>query len=189
MHKLKFIGLGLIIVLLYGCREQVDPFELDILLNNGLEEGSGQTPAGWWVSSGPYTTDWVDTESYEGNSSITIKSFASSPNFGFYAQSIDDFEKGRLLKLSAWIKLENVVGEGVSIAIRGDDDSPNQSAEYFYTSQNSQLITGDEDWKRYTITTQDPVPESITQLTIYLILLPNTTGEAFFDSITLEYLD
>ena len=47
-------------------------------------------------------------------------------------------------------------------------------------------ITGTFDWKEQSIK-MTKVGENIKSLTVYLVYLPNTTGEVYFDDISLTY--
>jgi hypothetical protein len=78
-------------------------------------------------------------------------------------------------------------GTGASIAIRGDDTfPPSGSAEQFVTTQAITPISGTFAWTEYTIKLDD-VETATRSLTVYLMILPNTTGEAYFDDVSLSF--
>ena len=83
------------------------------------------------------------------------------------------------------IKSVNLDGQGVYIAIRGDDTAPpSGSAEAFATTQGNEQISGTFDWKKFDVTL-DKVPSDIKSLTFYLIYGTKTSGSVFFDDVSL----
>ena len=93
-----------------------------------------------------------------------------------------------MLDLPAMIKLENVVSDdtGVSLVIRGDDDS---NQVFFYTTQGDIPILGDQDWAKYSIDMKSAIPENVTNILVFLVLTRNAKGVAYFDDITLETIN
>src|SRR6185436_3602573 len=91
---------------------------------------------------------------------------------------------GKNITLKAKIK-GNLTGIGASIAIRGDIESPaDGGAEQFATTQDQTPITGSSDWQDYSVTLVN-INSNIKTITVYLLLLPNTTGEVYFDDLSL----
>ena len=81
----------------------------------------------------------------------------------------------------------NLIGEGISIVIRGDNTvHPTGTAEQFVTTQGSSPISGTFDWTDYGVKLAN-VDASTQSLTVYLVYLQNTTGEVYFDDISLTY--
>ncbi len=172
---------------LFAC--QPEPvLEPDLLTNNDFEE-SDNDYTGWFANNSAGAVAISREEARSGDQSIVLRSLASGNNISFIAQNFRDFEPGKKVKLSAFIKLEELEGEGLSIVVRGDTDDPNPSAEWFHTTQGRVLITGDHKWEEYTLTTDDVIPASITNLTVYIVYLPNTSGSAWVDDISLNYVD
>jgi hypothetical protein len=89
------------------------------------------------------------------------------------------------ITLNVYIKAVGLLGQGVFIAIRGDDAAtPTGNAEAFVTTQGHQQINGSFDWKNF-IVTMDKVPANIKSLTFYLIYSSNTSGTVYFDDVSL----
>ena len=183
---LMFLAPG--IVLFNGCSEdEAQPGQL--LTNNDVEAGSGR-PNNWWNHTGEdkYNVDWADQESFSGSRSLAISTqTADSADFAFWAQTIStNLPRGRDVTLNVKIK-SNLIGEGVSIAIRGDDAvQPTGRAEQFATTQDTSPISGSFDWAEYSVRLAN-VDASTQSLTVYLIYLESTTGEVYFDDISLTY--
>lgn len=176
------------ILLITGCSE--DEIEPRQLIKNGDVEIGSIAPNNWWNNKGSDTflLNWSDQESFSGNKSLRISAQTADPdNFAFWAQTIStDLPTGEDVTLSAKIK-GDLIGEGVSIVIRGDDTvEPSGVAEQFVTTQGTSPISGVFDWEDYSVKLGN-IDASTQSLTIYLLYLENTTGEARFDDISLTY--
>ncbi len=174
-------------ILLSSCEKDED-FIAGFLNNGSVEMGTG-TPDDWFLSTGnnSYDVVWTDEDSYSGDNSLRISTGTqNSSDFAFWAQSFNsDIPFGESVTLSVWIKGE-LTGNGVSIAIRGDDTETIQgSAEQFVSTQGASSITGNFDWTQYSITL-DSIDADIKILTVYLIFLTETTGTVYFDDIQLQ---
>jgi hypothetical protein len=173
----------------FSCSKK-DPALIQLLTNNDMETG-GIQPSGWNYYSptdsilGSWTTSAASspTHSLEISRSTTI----DSPKFGYWQQGYSSTIPTRKnLALSVKIKGANLLGYGAAIAIR--TDNPTTMTGYalqFSTTQNSTRIIGTFDWTTYTVklTNVDPTAKFIT---IYLLLLSNTTGTAYFDDANLN---
>jgi len=159
-----------------------------LLTNNDFEE-SDNDYTDWFANNLSGTVAISREESRSGKQSIILRSLASGNNIGFIAQEFREFEVGSKLKLSAFVKLKELEGDGLAIVVRGDTDDANATAEWFHTTQSKVLITGTHDWMEYTLTTDDIIPASITRLTVYIVYLTNTSGSAWVDDISLNYVD
>ena len=193
--KSKTILLVLSTILLFsGCKkdEEGQPTPTGIVLSNtGAEQGSGGMPDDWWFRNGPYQVGWTSEEAFEGDNSIKITSDSSDDDdFGFWAiSSTEGIEEGRRLRLQVSVKTVGVEGEGASIVIRGDDTTtPQGSAELFISTQGDIYIGGTSDWKDYSVDLEDFISPTIQSITVYLVLLPNTSGTVYFDNIRLTYI-
>lgn len=194
MKYLTWIILASIFFL--GCNKEDDdggtpgptgPIEL---ANTGLEDINNGLPVGWWSNPGPYELFTTDTTAFNGAYSAGLTSNDSTAqDFGFWAQTItDNIQVDKKLRLRVNIRAENVVGEGASIVIRGDNTLvPQGPAELFITTQDDLYIGGTHNWKEYRVALEDPITSDIQSITVYVILLPNTSGTIFFDDIILEY--
>ncbi len=158
-------------------------------LSNGNMESGNYSPDNWWyatANSSLFKFAW-DTGAYlSANHSLKISSEGSKEQFAFWAQTISASELiGKKVTLNVNIKAAELTGEGVYIAIRGDDSlTPAGSAEVFVTTQGNKQISGSFDWKNFSVTL-DNIPSDIKYLTFYLIYGLNTSGAVYFDDISL----
>ena len=171
--------------------DPANPDVIQLLINSSVEAGS-QRPNKWFANTnnGNYVTAWSSEHAFSGTKSLKITSDNDVGEFAYWYQSFnDDIPYGRRLKLSSMIKLENVDpnSEGVSIAVRGDDDLG--KSVFFYTSQGDIPIHGNEDWKSYSIEMKSNIPEDVSKLWVFLILLNDTKGTVYFDDIKLETIN
>ncbi len=179
------------------CKNSTEPdlFEpfpgIQILNNSNVEEGSG-SPNNWlfWPSSNQsYSGARTRDQAFSASQSLRIHSNHITTTSGsFWAQTIvSDIPVGKSLTLKAWIKLENVVGKGIALAVRGDNTTaPTDSAEVFSSTEENIVISGTEDtWIPYTVTLP-AVPADIKSIVVYLLFLPETSGTVYFDDITLH---
>lgn len=184
--------------LFFGCKKEDDEMIVEpapsvpiVLTNTGIElvDNAG-IPIDWWYRAGPYDLFTTDTTAFNGNQSAGLTSSDStSADFGYWAQSTsENIQSGRKLRLRVNIKTENVIGEGASIVIRGDDaPAPAGNAELFESTEGDIFIGGTHNWKEYRVTLERPISPSIQSITVFVVLLPYTTGTVFFDDVILEY--
>lgn len=180
-------------LLLISCsKEDTDieePTVNELLSNGNLEIGSGG-PLGWFRSAPCPDTgiSWTEEEAFSHLKSLKISnSTLESECFSFWGQTLDtDIPTGKSLTLRVRIKGQ-LEGDGVSIAIRGDD-TPEISGigEQFATTQGVSPISGTFDWTTYSLNLGTVEP-TIQSLTVYLIYLSNTTGTVFFDDVSLGF--
>ena len=116
---------------------------------------------------------------------IQCDSVINDEIFYYYVQSIDPsgISTGSRIILSAQVKTENLIGEGLSIALRGDDDQGNRV--FFETTQGSQLIIGTQDFTKYSVSLED-YPGGASIILAFLVYLPETTGTVYLDDISLS---
>ena len=161
-----------------------------LLLNGDMEAGTA-TPDVWWTGGTPgqdFELGWADGVAATGSRSLTVRDAnGATDSFAFWAQSLDIANPvGMTFELSASIKLNGVTGEGLSIAIRGDDLSLNNgSAEVFATTQGHMAIDGTQDWTTYTVELS-LLPAEIDRITVFFVYLPTNTGTAHFDDAILS---
>ena len=161
---------------------------VDQLLTNGDMEGAEN--AGWWKSynADEYDLAYTTAESVSPDNSLKISSDRDQgSSFAFWGQTVPVYNPINMeLTLTASIKLDQVTGEGVSIAIRGDDAYPmTGSAESFASTQGRLTLDGTADWQTVQIKLHD-MPSDIKAVTVYLILLPHATGTVHFDDVVLS---
>ena len=186
LQFLIFLAFG--IFLITGCSE--DEIESRQLIKNGDVETGSITPNNWWNGKGSDTflLNWSNQESFSGNKSLRISAqTADTEEIAVWAQTIStDLPSGMDVTLRAKIK-GDLSGEGVSIVIRGDDTVElSGRAEQFATSQQTSPISGNFEWSEFSIKLAD-IDATTKSLTVYLIFLENTTGEVYFDDISLTY--
>jgi len=183
---LKFVILA--IFLMTSCnKDDVQPGQL---ITNGDVETGSSTPNGWWLSNGQgnYDVTWSDTESFSPGKSLEISTQTSeSTVFAFWAQTITtNLPIGKSVTLKVKVK-GNMKGDGISLVIRGDNTiQPDGVAGQFVTTEGTSPISGNFDWTDYSVRLGS-VEAGTQSLTIYLLYLPNTTGEVYFDDISLEF--
>ena len=161
------------------------------LLSNGdMEAGDSGVDSWWWgtASSSDFSIGWSYEQAHSGARSLFIReATGGSESFAYWGQSMDVVNPvGMTFQLSVSVKLDSLQGEGVSIAIRGDDSSlDNGFAEVFATTQGREVIDGTGDWATYTVELHH-VPAGVDRITIYFVYLPTNTGMAYFDDATLS---
>ena len=158
------------------------------LVNGNMESGN-YSPDNWWFGSADnslFSFKWDSSEYLSADHSLNISSDNSGDKFSFWAQTISANElSGKKLTLNANIKAVSLDGDGVYIAIRGDDSNPpSGSAEVFATTQGNKKISGTFDWKKFNVTLEN-VPSEIKTLTFYLIYGTKTSGSVYFDDVSL----
>ena len=168
-------------------------YPINILENGHVEQGS-EKPSVWYakiIGHNQYEISWATEQHCSPDHSIKIKldTLRDSDSFSFWQQSVTLGIPAQIeFELTAHIKIEDVTGNGIAIAIRCDDElRPSGMAEAFYSTQGRFLLTGTEDWIEHTITTAD-IPMDTKCITVYLIFLPQTTGTVYFDDIALNMI-
>ena len=159
---------------------------------NGDAELGVNSPDNWWVGAGSsdkFDIHW-DSDNYLSPShSLAISSDDSGDKFAFWAQTfLASDVAGKKIKVNVFAKADNLTGDGIYVAIRGDDTNvPSGSAEAFVTTQAKVAYNGTFDWKEISIT-MDTVPTDIKSITVYLIYGTNTSGKVYFDDLSLDIL-
>ena len=126
----------------------------------------------------------VNSVSASSSHSLSITSSeAKSDGFSFWRLDItpSDIHVGAPLELTVKVRVTNVTGNGVYVALRGDDNSNNI---FFESTQGVQTINGTADFNTYTVKL-DSYPEGVKHVYIFLILDASSTGSANFDDISL----
>jgi hypothetical protein len=191
MNSLKtapiFLTCLLFIVLSFTSCKEDEIQSNQLVVNGNLEQGS-TSPDGWWSNSANpdnFNFIWTEDESFSGNKSISISTqTADASEFAYWGQTINNnLPTGKSVTLSVRIK-GDLSGEGVVVVLRGDDASGNM--EQFVTTEFTEEITGVFDWKEYSIKL-DNVDASTKKLIVFLLFLYDTSGEVYFDDISLTY--
>ncbi len=160
---------------------------IDLLANGDVEQGQ-TSPAHWSrsVFAPPnHEFAWTTDEAASGEKSLSISAPKAVDSFVFWTQapSFDELRTGDAVVLRGAVKTDGMTGEGVSIAVRVDDvvaevDNDFASTQFIFD------ITGTSDWQYFTVS----IPEvTVTPgwLSVFLVYLPNTTGTAYFDDLSL----
>lgn len=167
------------------CQEEDEP-PVNLLLNSDIEAGTNQ-PSNWLLPINNdqqlYELTWSDEEAFSPQRALKIATQTENEpeDFSYWVQAVrQNIPFGRNITLRAMIK-GNLTGQGVSIVIRTDDED---SQLQFVTTQGSTSITGDFDWTEYSISLESVDSETNTIL-IFLVYTSGTTGEVYFDDVTL----
>ncbi|MEM6841695.1 MAG: hypothetical protein AAF632_05685 [Bacteroidota bacterium] len=172
----------LVITSIFSCKEEEDD-TINFLLNSTVERGA-EVPSDWFFSDGgqAYEVGLSVEEAYSPRKSLKISSQNKiEDDFAFWGQSIrSDIPVGRNLILKAKIK-GKLSGQGVSIAIRTDKGVDRLQ---FVTTQGDTTISSEFDWTEYSVSLDD-ISSETDNLLVYLVYLPETSGEVYFDDITL----
>ncbi|GAB3037757.1 hypothetical protein [Spirosoma pulveris] len=173
-----------------ACKKEELPAQKPLLTNGDIE----QKIQGW--SFGYDTPHPTNPNGYafgftsEAASSpqyslkINCNQVRNDSAFSYYVQnsiSMSTIPVGAKLTLKAKIKTA-LVGQGVSIAIRGDKG--NAYGVFFVTTQGKTPITGTQEFTEYSVVLPS-YPGGIDNLLVYLVYLPKTTGSVYFDDLSL----
>lgn len=190
MQKLSFISLFVwVAISIISCKKD-EKSPTEYVSNGNIEEG---------MSSWAFRYDDANPTNPNQYTFGYTNEFAASPKnslkanclqikttnaFGYFVQQIatNNFKKGQKLTLKAKIKGVNLTGKGVSLALRGDKSGQVNSV-FFKSTQDSQSITGNFDFKEYTVSL-DSYAGDADYILIFLVYLPETTGSVYFDDIS-----
>jgi hypothetical protein len=185
---MKLIPISMIAIVLFSCGKKSDPAPLVLLTNLDMEQGTSQ-PTAWFNFAGNGgATTWTTEQSVSPKHSLKISNdVAYSQNIALWSQTYQGaMPVGKDLVLAVKIK-GNLIGSGVSIALRADETTTIQSAaKQFSSTEGVTPIGGNFDWTAYQVKLVG-LQSSIKSITVYFIYLPNTTGTVYFDDATLTY--
>jgi hypothetical protein len=161
---------------------------VEINLNGSVEQGAF-APDLWRTSEQRPAFKWTDAVSRSGRRSLQITSVQGEDKAIGWVYTMDhDLPYDKRVYLKVYIKTEGVSGQGVSLVLRADDTvQPTADAKIYTTSQGRRTITDTSDWKEYTLALPEPLYDGIKSITVYLIMLPGTKGDVYFDDISLYY--
>ncbi|GAB3549983.1 hypothetical protein [Spirosoma fluminis] len=132
--------------------------------------------------------NYVNTHQSSGNSyslSLSATEIKDTSTFSYWVagyQPGNELTIGKTLTLRAKVRLDNVQGEGISLALRGDTRV--QTAALFTSTQTQKVIRGAADFTEYAL--RLPYTKSVDLLSVYLLLLPKTTGTVTFSDVSVE---
>jgi hypothetical protein len=124
----------------------------------------------------------IDQANYASSShSLAISSSAASSAFSYWARTVSPagIPVGSRLVLKVKVKLNNVTGTGVHIAMRGDIGT---QVGFFVTTEGSITITGNQEFKEYSVSLKY-FPGKISKIYIFLLMDGQSTGTAYFDDV------
>jgi hypothetical protein len=193
-YRLKHLSFFLLLTLLLGAckKEEPEPEPVELLENSSITSPNfdwqfsyvGNVPGNPNQCDGAYSTDIHSTPPYALKVGCNLTT--NKDIFSYWRQSITppaNFPTGKRLLLKAQIRLDNVQGNGIALAMRGDRRG-SLSAVFFSSTENKQSIKGTSDFKEYTLEV-DAYSGPVDQIHVFLIYLRNTTGTAYFDDISL----
>ena len=120
-------------------------------------------------------------------SALYVKSISPSPaRFGTLIQTIgaDDY-LGERIRMTAYVKTEDIRGDGVGMWMRIDGKDRSSKGLSFY-NMCDKPITGTTDWKKYEIVLDVPKKKSDS---IFYGLLLYGTGQAWLQDVKFEIVD
>jgi hypothetical protein len=173
-----------VILITISCKKD-DQIPTQLLINPDIESNNLSS---WfnWGTGGVYNAAITDEESFTPSHSLKIANGTiDNINFWYWYQKYEGaMPYGEELTLSAKIKGKNLVGKGISVALRGDDIQ--DSVSQFITTYGYIEIIGTFDWTQYNFTLPK-LNSDVTKLWVFLLCNNSTTGTVFFDDITLTH--
>ncbi len=163
------------------------PLSQVALINGDMEDST----TGYWnggsFSNNSYSLNYSNSQSVSPSHSLNIEASGTSNSFAYWAQTFNASSlAGKKVTVSVSAKYTNVEGQGVILALRGDNtDTPEGSAEAFATTQGKVLFDGTSDWKTIEVSL-DPVPAGIKSLTVYM-MISASSGSVYFDNLSASF--
>lgn len=180
--------LGAMILNYSGCKKsdpQPQSLSAEFLGNPNIETGT-TSPTNWFqkavnTSNNVFIFEWSSVEASSPTHSLKITaSTQNNSDFAYWGQnvlvSVAHITPGKNMTFSVKIKAVNLTGTGASIAIGAYNGT---AQEQLQSTQASIGISGTFDWKTYTVALK--ANSDITSFTVFLFMLPNTTGTVYFD--------
>ena len=188
---LQMLILCLLVISSLSCKKSTPSEPLINLLTNGNIENDIFT---WKVFFSPQTNpntsilEPTEESSFSQKKSLKISCPKVNDNtaFCYFVQDISaaNLKAGSKLTLTAKVKGVNLVGNGVSIALRGDATTGGSASRFFKTTQDITPLRGTFDFREVTLSL-DSYEGNADRIIVFLLLLPNTIGTVYFDDISL----
>ena len=121
------------------CLAQSTPFNLD------FENIVDKSPVGWQIAGSKHYSTYIDSAiSKKGKNSAVIEYHGDSPQFKVWVYSIPAKYEGKKIKLSGFLKTENVTGgyAGLWMQIK---------PSVGFDNMRDRGVKGTTDWKRYEV--------------------------------------
>lgn len=109
-----------------------------------------------------------------------------APAFWRHVKSHPRIEVGSKVVLRARVRLDRVEGPGIALAVRGEHFGSGETRLNASTKKD-EALSGTTGYREMTLVATDYFPAGVNALYVYLIVLPGTTGTAWFDEIVLEH--
>jgi len=189
--KQYILPLFLTSILMVSCNK--DKAEPSVSVINGdIEKKMEGWEFGSEVSDTATPNDFAMGFTAEASSSpqyslkITCSDVKNPTSFGYFVQKLPNanIAKGAKVTLKVKIKTREVLGNGISIGLRGNRNGDN-SPVFFKTTEGSITIKGTNEFTEYE-TVINSYPAQIDNLFIFLVYLPETTGTVYFDDVQLS---
>ncbi len=183
-----------VMCLVSGCGKEGGVREgVELLKNGNMEEGtideiSGEQPRYWYFNKGDPLSEIKYTIDPTNGSNKCIKMVATAHDglLMAYQKVTNYIPIGKKVKLTVRIKTENLVGQGASIVIRCDDTVNREGEpEQFATTQSITTIEGTKEWTYYSLELGERIKSTIKSITVFLLVLPDTSGTVYFDNASL----
>ncbi|MGC3945106.1 MAG: hypothetical protein QM762_11425 [Chryseolinea sp.] len=170
----------LLLTLLISCSDDDEKFTA--LIDDDIQDNTA-----WQYVSTANHTGALDTHAYSSpERSLKITALdTQADGFSFWTQQLTtmDFPSGAKVVLKVKVKTEDVMGDGVFIAVRCDSDTGTNA---FESTQGETAIDGSRDFKEYTVEINS-IPKGTTNMWVFLIMSGTATGTAYFDDVSLGY--
>lgn len=193
MNNIRSLSALFLLSVLISCKDDDEDVWPQLLANADIEQGSA-APNGWVTNENDGSGldfVWTDQEASSGSRSLQILKSNDDDTevWGFWAQIYEgDIPHGQDIELSVMIKGNDIQGQGISIAIRADREDLPGSESQFATTQGVIPIDGTFDWRNERLVLNDLEPD-VNSILIFLLYLPETTGEVFFDDVALTVVE
>jgi len=170
---------------LFACsKTEVKP-PVQLFTNTNVDAGTN-TPTGWWLNGNGTTAVfiWSNQVAFSGTHALEIACASAITAPAYWGQSVtQNIPFGRNLTLTVRVK-GNLSGDGAAVAIACLNATSTTQAQQFSTSQGSSSMSGNFDWTSYTAKLAG-VHNDISEIRVYLMMLPGGSGQVYFDDISL----
>jgi len=181
----SFILFFCFLLFITACKKEDYTIPDNLLLGMSFEEPNlHPSIASFSLSSDNYTLERTNTEAFDGEQSLMIKSNTIQNNqFAYWLVRIYDFEVGTTPTLKIRIKAEDIEGEGFLINMFGREKDTFETVNF--GSLTTKTSTEKNDWETFEIKMNKPLTDQVSQIDIYLFLLGGTQGTVYYDKFEL----
>lgn len=172
MRSILFCLSILLITTSSSCQSTAKPAEYNL----SFEKVADKLPVDWQTfGSSDYVFSIDSTIAEEGKNSGVIEYNGNAANYKACSYTIPETFKGKKIKLTGYIKTENVTGGWAGLWMRIDP-------QVSFDNMQKNGITGTTDWKKYEITL-DLNPEKAQKIVAGGLLVG--TGKVWIDNLTI----